>query len=213
MTTMKKNVITAFKTLARTGKSVTVGSVTVGQETANVVLSFYNKLSAKDKKKFASIKSLEKIVDLAFSGKTVIADGGTWDRIVKAYAATILEDAWEYAKDDDVSETDVSNYTYPSVPPELISKVDSFLSKIGKDKVIEDCESFEEDTGESLETYAHYLAMEQMGHGVGLDLNYNYETKLGRHRTETSGSATFDDDSNTVTFYIEGTFDTAIPLD
>lgn len=228
-------VITAFKTLARTGKSVTVGSVTVGQETANVVLSFYNKLSAKDKKKFASIKSLEKIVDLAFSGKTVIAEGpsvtGTWEDIVDSYAKAVLSSGLADAVDNAKSKGLISRTPWgggddvmdfmPAVDATFRSNVASFLSKIGKDKVVTDCDLFIEDTGENASTYGHYLAMQQMGHGVGLE-DYGYTTTLPDVTTEVYGESyspaeeTEDEDGNEgdpssfveedITLTIDGTF-------
>ncbi len=116
---------------------------------------------------------------------------GVFDRIVKAYADAFWEDCIFTAKEGDLREKDdledapidIDGLTMPSG---FLAHMKSALTSIGEDKVTADYDAFDEATDESPETYGHYLAMEHMGHGVGL-YDYNYKTTLPTVRTESHG--------------------------
>lgn len=75
--------------------------------------------------------------------------------------------------------SDLMNYQ-PKMNPQLEAAIDKILksmSPTGQAGIEADFLKFEEETGEDEDTYGHYLAMESMGHGVGLG-DYGYKTSL-----------------------------------
>lgn len=150
-----------------------------------------------------------------------------WSDIVKHFAHAVWVNAYMNAIDEATGEgnggevsdsaevvlesapwgagSHIEDYA-PNMPSEFIAATEKdIVDAWGKDAVLADCAAFMAESGEDEEKYGWYLAMQDMGQGVGLG-DYGYTSTLkryGSHAEHTTGFLTKDGDK--ILFQVDGT--------